>query len=130
VDIYAEVRSGKNTSGRPEFQRLLEDCRNHKIEMIITKSTSRFGRNTVETLDAINELRALLVDVFFENDNIHTKESQNDFIISIPEAYAQAESQARSENIKWGLIKGFSDGSSKLYYRKCFGYRQDQEGEV
>jgi len=130
VDIYADVRSGKNTSGRPEFQRMLKDCRNHKIEMIITKSISRFGRNTVETINAINGLRSLLVDVYFENDNIHTKGSQNDFIISILEAYAQAESQARSENIKWGIAKGFKDGSSKLYNRKCFGYRQDQEGEL
>ncbi|MBC2727266.1 recombinase family protein [Desulfosporosinus sp.] len=130
VDIYADVRSGKNTSGRPRFQRMLEDCRNHKIEMIITKSISRFGRNTVETIYAINELRALLVDIYFENDNIHTKGSQNDFIISILEAYAQAESQARSENIKWGIAKGFKDGSSKLYNRKCFGYRHNQEGEL
>ena len=111
VGIYPDVRSGKNTSGRREFQRMLEDCRNHKIEMIITKSINRFGRNTVATIDAINQLRALLVDVYFENDNIHTKGSQNDFIISILEAYAQAESQARSENIKWGIAKGFKDGS-------------------
>ena len=56
--------------------------------------------------------------------------SQNDFIISILEVYAQAQSQARSENIKWGIAKGFKDGSSKLYNRKCFGYHQDQEGEL
>lgn len=130
VDIYADVCSGKNTSGRREFQRMLEDCHNQKIEMIVTKSVSRFGRNTVETLDALNELRTLLVNVYFENENIHTKESQNHFIITLLEAYAQAESQARSENIKWGIAKGFKDRSSKLYNRKCFGYLQDEKGEL
>ena len=74
VGIYADIKSGKNSSGRPEFQRMLEDCRNKKIDLIITKSVSRFGRSTVDTLDTINILRTLNVDLFFEIENIHISE--------------------------------------------------------
>ena len=130
VDIYADMQSGKNTSGRPEFQRMLEDCRNHKIDMIITKSISRFGRNTAETLDVLNKLRVLLVDVYFETEDINTSEKTKDFMVSIIQAVAQAESESRSSNIKWSLYKGFKNGTSKLYNRKCFGYQQDQDGNL
>lgn len=130
VDIYADVQSGKSTSGRPEFQRMLEDCRNHRIEMIVTKSVSRFGRNTVETLDVLNNLRALLIDVYFEAEGIHTQESGQDLLISLLEGYAQEESRARSQNIKWGISESLRSGRSKLYNRKCFGYSQDQEGNL
>jgi len=130
VDIYADVQSGKNASGRPEFQRMLEDCRNHKIDMIITKSISRFGRNTAEILDVLNKLRALLVDVYFEIENINTSETNKDIMVSLIQAAAQAESESRSSNIKWSLPKGFKDGTSKLYSRKCFGYQQDQDGNL
>lgn len=101
VGIYADIRSGKNTSGREEFNRMLEDCRNHKIDMIITKSISRFGRNTEDTLKVLNMLRSLLIDVFFETENLHSQEIKNTFLISIMQAVAQAESAARSYNIKW-----------------------------
>lgn len=130
VDIYADEQSGKNTSGRPQFKKMLEDCRNHKINLIITKSISRFGRNTAETLDVLNKLRTFLIDVFFETENIHTRETKNDFLISILQVAAQAESEARSNNIKWGITKGLESGKSKLYNRKCFGYQQDPDGNL
>lgn len=127
VDIYSDVQSGKNTSGRPEFQRMPADCHDHRIEMIVTKSVSRFGRNTAETLDVLHKLRNLLVDVYFEADNIHTQETRHDFLISILQDYAQAESEARSHNIKWGITKSLESGRSKLYNRKCFGYSQERD---
>ena len=130
VDIYADVQSGKNTSGRPEFKRMLQDCSNHKIDLIITKSMSRFGRNTAETIAALNKLRNLMVDVFFETENINTQDTKQDFIIAILQTAAQAESEARSNNIKWGIAKGLQSGKSKLYDRKCFGYSNDQNGAL
>ncbi len=130
VDIYVDVRSGKNSSGRPEFQRMLEDCRNKKIDLIITKSVSRFGRNTADTLAVIHKLRLLNVDLFFEVENIRISETNKTFLLSILEAVAQAESEARSQNIKWGIKRGFESGTSKFYNRKCYGYCHYLEGNV
>lgn len=130
VDIYADVKSGKNTSGRPEFKRMLEDCSSHKIDLIITKSISRFGRNTAETLAALNKLRNLIVHVIFENENINTQDTKQDFLIAILQTAAQAESEARSQNIKWGIANGLKSGKSKLYNRRCFGYSNNQNGDL
>lgn len=130
VDIYADIQSGKNSSGRPEFQRMLEDCRNKKIDLIITKSVRRFGRNTADILAVIHKLRLLNVDVFFEVENIRISETNKTFLLSIFEAVAQAESEARSQNIKWGIRCGFESGTSKFYNRKCYGYYHDLEGNI
>lgn len=130
VGIYTDIQSGKNISGRPEFQRMLEDCRNKKIDLIITKSISRFGRNTVDTLATINKLRSLNIDVFFEVENIHISETSKQFFMSILGAVAQAESEARSKNIKWGIRRGLETQKSKLYSRRCYGYYYNSEGSI
>lgn len=130
VEIYSDIKSGKNSSGRQEFQRMLEDCKNKKIDLIVTKSISRFGRNTADTLKVINELRHLIIDVFFEVENIRLSESSKAFLISVIEAVAQAESEARSQNIKWGINRGLENGTSKLYNRICYGYYNDSEGNI
>jgi site-specific DNA recombinase len=130
VDVYADIQSGKNTTGRVEFQRMLSDCHDHKIDLILTKSISRFGRNTAEILDVINHLRGLLVDVFFEVENINISETNKTFLLSILEAVAQADSESRSQNIKWGITRGFENGTSKLYNRKCYGYSHNSEGNI
>jgi DNA invertase Pin-like site-specific DNA recombinase len=100
IDIYIDVKSGKSTTGRTEFKKMLADCFSNKIDLIITKSISRFGRNTVDVMDAINKLADHSVDVFFKAENIHTKDVGYSFLIPLLEAAAQAESEARSENIK------------------------------
>lgn len=130
VDIYSDTRSCKNTSRRNEFKRMLEDCENYKIDLIKTKSISRFGRNTVEILEILNNLNSLCVDVFFENEAIHSKDNQNTFLITLLESFAQAESESRSHNIKWGIKRKSESGISKLYNRKCFGYGQDNNGNL
>ncbi|WHH59853.1 recombinase family protein [Petroclostridium sp. X23] len=130
IDIYADIQSGKNSSGRPEFQRMLEDCWNKKIDLIITKSISRFGRNTADTLDVINKLRSINIDIIFEVEKIQIFETNKAFLLSIIEAVAQAESESRSENIKWGIQHGLKSGTSKLFNRKCFGYGHDREGNI
>lgn len=91
VDVYADIQSGKNTTDRVEFQRMLSDCYDHKIDLIITKSVSRFGRNTADTLYVINKLHSLLIDVYFEVENIRISETSKTFLLSILEAVAQAD---------------------------------------
>lgn len=130
VDIYLDIQSGRNSASRPEFKRMMDDCAQKKLDRIITKSVSRFGRNTVDTLDAINKLRAFGIDVYFASENMHSLEGKNAFMISILESVAQEESVARSKNIKWGLMHGIQNGQSKIYGRKCYGYVQDNSGNL
>lgn len=130
IDIYIDIQSGRNTTARPEFERMMNDCTQKKIDQVITKSVSRFGRNTVDTLAAINKLRALGIDVYFENEEMHSLEGNNVFMISIIEGIAQEENAARSENIKWGILRGVQSCKSKIYNRKCYGYTQDNDGNL
>ncbi|MGL4873274.1 MAG: recombinase family protein [Clostridium sp.] len=128
VDIYAEAKSGRAISFRPEFQRMISDCKEGKIDLILTKSIERFGRNTVDTLQTIQLLRSLDVDLLFEIQNIKISENSNDFLLSVMQAFAEAESRSKSEIMKMSFKQKFEDGTSKLYNRKCFGYSHDDKG--
>ena len=130
VDVYIDIASSKTGSSRKEFTRLLQDCKSHVIEIVLTKSFSRFGRDTVEILDALNQLRALSVRVIFEQEVLDTADTDNDLMISIIESIAQAENESRSENIKWGIKQRAAQGTSKLYNRKCYGYYNDEDGNL
>ena len=130
VDIYIDIQSGRDTKSRPEFERMMNDCAKKKVEQIVTKSISRFGRNTVVTLDAINKLRSLGVDVYFQNEGLNSLNGENSFMISTIEAIAQEEIVQRSENIRWGILKRANAGKGKIFQRKCFGYAQDQDGHL
>lgn len=83
-----------------------------------------------DILAVIHKLQLLNVDVFFQVENIRTSETSKTFLLSILEAVAQAESKARSQNIKWGIRRGFESGTSKFYNRKCYGYYHDLEGNI
>ena len=124
---YATSKTG---SSRKEFNRLLEDCNSRKIEIVITKNISRFGRDTVEILDALNQLRTLGVRVIFEQEELDTANTDSDLMISIIESLAQAENESRSDNIRWGIKQRAASGTSKLYDRKCYGYKHDKEGHL
>lgn len=130
VDIYIDIASSKTGSSRKEFNRMLKDCQSHDLEIIITKSISRFGRDTVEILDALNQLKLLGVRVIFEQEVLDTADTDNDLMISIIEAIAQAENESRSDNIKWGIKQRAAQGTSKLYNRKCYGYKNDANGNL
>lgn len=130
VDVYMDIASSKTGSSRREFSRMLQDCKSRDIEIILTKSISRFGRDTVEILDALNQLRVLGVRVIFEQEVLDTADTDNDLMISIIEAVAQAENESRSDNIKWGIKRHAAQGTSKLYNRKCYGYINDAEGKL
>ncbi len=110
-----DIASSKTGSSRREFARMLDDCQNHKLEIIITKSISRFGRDTAHTLETLNQLKSLDIRVIFEKESINTADTDSDLMISIIEAIAQAENESRSENIKWGIKQRAAQGTSKLY---------------
>lgn len=130
ADVYMDIATSKTGSARKEFNRLLKDCNLRKIEIVITKNISRFGRDTVEILDALNQLRALGVRVIFEQEELDTANTDSDLMISIIESLAQAENESRSDNIRWGIKQKAASGTSKLYDRKCYGYKHDKEAHL
>ena len=129
-DVYMDIATSKTGSSRKEFNRMLEDCKSHKLEIVITKDVSRFGRDTVEVLDAFNQLKALNVRVIFEGNSLDTANTDSDLMVAVMESIAQAENESRSENIKWGIKQRAAVGTSKLYDRKCYGYKHDEDGHL
>ena len=127
--VYDDVCSGKNNT-RPELQRMIMDCYENRINLVMVKSISRLGRNTVDVLKLIRQLHALNVDIHFDTENINISDRTNDVMISVIEAIAQAESESRSQNIKMGIINQLSGGTSKLYDKPCYGYRTNAKGKM
>jgi site-specific DNA recombinase len=130
VGIYADCASGRNIYKRPQFCQLLADCRSGLIDLIITKSISRFGRNTLDVLQICKELKALDVDVFFEIEKLRLSEQHSDLLLSILAALHQNESEDKSRNIRWGVQRSFESPDSKYHNRICFGYQQDKSGRL
>ncbi|MDD4429437.1 MAG: recombinase family protein [Paludibacter sp.] len=128
ADSYVEVASSKGDSPRPEFRRLIDDCKRKKIKIVLVKNISRFGRDTVTVLEALQQLRTHDVRVIFLEEKLDTKTVDSNLMISIIESIAQAENESRSANIKMGLNFRAKTGTSKLYQRKCYGYQHDKEG--
>lgn len=120
VDVYIDVASAKEKSKREEFNRLIEDCRNKKVNIVITKSVSRFGRDTVEALRTVRLLKEYRVRIIFEQENIDTATEDSEVRLATYEALAQAENESRSQNIKLGHRYKAMEGTSKLYNRKCW----------
>lgn len=108
--VYVDEALTGTKGGRPEFQKMLDDCRNGKLDLILTKSISRFARNTVTLLETVRELKSLGVDVYFEEQNIHTLSSEGELMMTILASYAQEESLSVSENMKWKVRKNFENG--------------------
>ena len=125
VGVYADEALTGTKDNRENFQRLLADCRAGKVDMIITKSISRFARNTVTLLETVRELKNMGVDVFFEEQNIHSLSADGELMLTILASYAQEESLSASENQKWRVKQKFSNGQPWRTY--MFGYRYDGE---
>ena len=130
VGIYTDFASGLNISSRKGFQKMINDCKRGKIDIIITKSISRFSRNTYDFLVIIRTLKKLGVDIFFQNEKIYMSEQKGEFMMTVFEAVAQQESVNKSNHIKWGLEAGYRSGSSGLAKRICYGYKKDERGEL
>ena len=103
--VYADEGLSGTRESRPEFQRMLKDCRDGKIDRILCKSISRFARNTVTLLSVVRELKALGVSIYFEEQNIDTMSGDGEFMLSILASFAQEESRSVSENCKWRVRK-------------------------
>ena len=110
--VYADKALTGTKTERPEFQRLLADCRAGKIDLIITKSISRFARNTVTLLETVRELKTLGVDIYFEEQNIHSLSGDGELMLTILASYAQEESRSVSENCKWRIRKNYERGNA------------------
>jgi DNA invertase Pin-like site-specific DNA recombinase len=108
--VYADDPTTGTKDTRPEFRRLLADCRAGKIDMVITKSVTRFARNTVTTLETTRELKTLGVEIYFEKEKVSSMSGDGELMLSILASYAQEESRSTSENIKWRLRHQFKDG--------------------
>ena len=129
-DVYIDIVSGARTENRPAYQRMFNDCRNRKLDLIVCKSISRFGRNTEEMLVSLREIKACGVNVFFQLENLNTADSSSEHILTVIEAFYQAENQARSDNIKLSLRNSAATGKSKNYTRPCYGLQRDEHGEL
>ncbi len=120
--VYADEAMTGTKENRLGFQNLLKDCRNGKIDLVIVKSISRLARNTVTLLETVRELKSLGVDVFFEEQNIHTLSSEGELMLTILAGYAQEESLSASENQKWRIKKCYEEG--RPWSMNMLGYRQ------
>ena len=122
--------SGTNTKKREEFNRMIEECMAGHIDMIITKSISRFARNTLDCLKYIRELKDKNIPVFFEKENINTMDSKGEVLLTIMASLAQQESQSLSQNIKLGLQYRYQNGEVRVNHNRFLGYTKDQEGHL
>lgn len=120
--VYADEAKTGTRDSRENFQRMLDDCRAGKIDLVITKSISRFARNTVTLLETVRELKSLGVDVYFEEQNIHTMSAEGELMMTILASYAQEESRSASENQKWRIRKEYEKGND-VNLRFLFGYK-------
>ena len=103
---------------------MIDDALMGKIDLIVTKSVSRFARNTVDSLVAVRKLKENGTEVFFEKENIYTFDGKGELLITIMSSLAQEESRSLSENITWGQRKRFSDGKVSMPYKRFLGYRK------
>ena len=130
VDVYTdEGVSGTSTKHRAGFTRMIEDAKNGKIDLIITKSLSRFARNTVDTLTTIRDLKSRNVECYFEKENIWTFDSKGELLLTIMSSLAESESKSLSDNIRWAVSKKFEQGKFSLPYKCFLGYDRGPNGE-
>lgn len=120
--------TGTSTEHREGFKRMMKDALAGKIDLIVTKSVSRFARNTVDSLTAVRDLKAKGVEVYFEKENIRTLDSKGELLITIMSSLAQEEARSISENVTWGIRKRFADGKVSMAYSSFLGYEKGPDG--
>ena len=128
ADIYAdEGLSGTNAAKRVEFQRMIADAEAGKIDYIITKSISRFARNTLDCIQTVRKLQSFGCQLYFEKENIDTGTAMSEMLLTVLAAFAQEESRSISENLKWGIRKRYEKG--EVRWQDVYGYRKGENGE-
>ena len=137
IGVYADEAETGTKGSRPEFQRLIADCRAGRIDLVLTKSISRFARNTVTLLETVREFKDLGVGVYFEEQNLHSLSGDGELMLTILASYAQEESRSVSENQKWRIRKDFKEGKPsnniRIYgfdYKDCKLTIIPEEAEV
>lgn len=129
VDVYTdEGISGTNIRKREGFNRMVNDALSGKIDLILTKSISRFARNTVDTLTTVRTLKAHKVEVYFEKENIYTLDAKGEVMLTIMGSLAQEESRSISENVTWGKRRSMEEGKFSLAYKHFLGYEKGEDG--
>ena len=129
--IYADDgKSATSTKNRSNFQAMIEDCMAGKIDMVITKSISRFARNTVDSLMNIRKLKEKNIAVFFEKEGINTLDGSGELLVTILSSQAQEESRNISENCHWGIVRKFESGKVIVNHSKFLGYTKDKDGNL
>lgn len=131
VNIYTDDGiSATNTKHREGFRRMIADALDGKIDLIITKSVSRFARNTVDSLTTVRQLKEKGIEIYFEKENIWTLDSKGELLITIMSSLAQEESRSISENVTWGQRKRFADGKVTVPFRRFLGYDRGEDGNL
>ena len=130
VSVYTDAGiTGTNTKKREGFNQMVADALAGKIDLIVTKSVSRFARNTVDSLVTVRKLKDRGVEIFFEKENIWTLDSKGELLITIMSSLAQEESRSISENVTWGQRKRFADGKVSMPYKHFLGYEKGENGQ-
>lgn len=131
VGVYADYGiTGRKTECRPRFNEMIEAALNGCFDLIVTKSISRFARNTVDCISTIRTLRSAGVEVLFEKENIRTFDAKSEVLLTILASLAQEESRSISENAKWGIRKRFADGIYHIPYKSVLGYCKGDDGKL
>mgnify|MGYP000936397740 CR=1 FL=1 len=131
VDVYTdEGISATNTKRREGFKQMIADALDGKIDLIITKSVSRFARNTVDSLTTVRQLKEKGIEIYFEKENIWTLDSKGELLITIMSSLAQEESRSISENVTWGQRKRFADGKVCVPFKHFLGYDRGEDGNL
>lgn len=130
ADIFLDVASGSNVVNRPEFQRLLQSAQNGKINYVVTKAVSRFGRSTEDVLVATRALKERGVEVYFDDQEFGSFNPEAEQLIALYCSVAEGENKSHSEDVRWGLKRHAENGTSKLYNKPCYGYRQNNDGDL
>lgn len=128
--IFAdEGITGTSARKRPEFLRMIRQCKQGKIDIVLTKSISRFARNTVDCLNYVRALKELGIAVIFEKENMNTLEVDSEILITMLGAFAQSESESISANVRWGIRQAMKEGKATIQYKYLYGYRKGDDGK-
>ncbi len=128
--IFAdEGITGTSARKRPEFLRMIRQCKQGKIDIVLTKSISRFARNTVDCLNYVRALKELGIAVIFEKENMNTLEIDSEILITMLGAFAQSESESISSNVRWGKRQAMKEGKATIQYKYLYGYRKGADGK-
>lgn len=131
IGVFADKGiTGTNTKNRDGFNEMIDLALNGGIDLILTKSISRFARNTVDTLQTVRELKAVNVEVIFEKENLHTFDPRCEVFLTIMSSLAQEESRSISENVRWGQQKRMKDGKIQIAYSRFLGYTKGEDGNL